>query len=459
MSDTLEPNYQVIHVLLIKSAGEDRYNLRDLLNQFSHEQFRIDQVDTVDSGLEKLKASLPDVILVDLDRLGDPTEKTINRLVSAAPEIPVIALMELSNESRGIKAMECGAFDYLIREQITEPLVKHCLRHLLRSKRLLNEYENHRAHMQIVMETHTNALRKANLRLQQEIEERKQAEESEHRIRLLSESLREITSCLISSTDLNEIYRRILVGLKNVFPHDAANIMLVDMDKVHVVDCLGYDQVGTSHEQMLGISYDMASLPGLLKMMGEGTPQIFNDVRENPDWLANPKSDWIRSYAGAPIRIGDEVIGFLNLDSATPHIFTLEHGLLLQAFADQAAIAIRNARLYQELEHYSIALQQAVNETTREAREARDRIEVVFNSVGEGLIVVGFNQIIQRVNPAFEKLTGYSANRIAGMEYPILIPDVETARQHLSQISAAMRSQGTWSGEFPIRRLVLQPHL
>jgi DNA-binding response OmpR family regulator len=309
MSDTLEANYKIIRVLLIESAEDD---LRDLLNQFPREQLQIDHVDTIDDGLEKLKTGPPDAVLVDLSTLDGQIEDTINCLISAAPEIPVIALVGLSNESQGIEAVEYGAFDYLIKDQITRPLVAHCIRHVLRSKRLKNEYENHRAHIQVVMKTHTNALKKANLRLQQEIEERKLAEESEHRIRLLSESLRDITSCLLSSTDLDDIYRRILVGLKSVFPHDAANIMLINADRVSIVGCLGYDQVGSSDEQMLDISYDLASLTGLLKMMEEKKPQIFNNVREDPAWLENPKSDWIRSYAGAPIRVGDEVIGFLH---------------------------------------------------------------------------------------------------------------------------------------------------
>ncbi len=454
MSDTLEPkDYEVIHVLLIEPTGEeDQFSLGDLLNRFPGEQLQVDRVDTVDGGLEKLKAGLPDVILVDLDTLDGRVEETIGRLVSASPTAPTIALVELSGENQGVEAVKYGAFDYLVKEQVTGPLVSHSVRHIVRCKRLLNEYDNHRAHMQAVMEAHTNALKRANLRLQQEIEERKLAEESEHRQRLLSESLRDITSCLLSSTDLKDIYRRILAGLKSVFPHDAANIMLVDADEVHVVGCLGYDQVGSSDEQMLKISYDLSALTGLLKMAGEGTPQIFNDVREDPDWLEDPKSSWIRSYAGAPIRVGDEVIGFLNLDSVRPDTFTLEHGLLLQTFADQAAIAIRNARLYQELEHYSIALQQAVDEATREAWEARDRIEVVFNSVGEGLVVLDLNKLIQRVNPALEALTGYPAADVVGLAYRLLLPKTELVEKQLSQVSEKIGSQGTWSGEFPFRR-------
>jgi len=54
---------------------------------------------------------------------------------------------------------------------------------------------------------------------------------------------------------------------------------------------------------------------------------------------------------GAPVRDKGVVIGFLNLDSTTPNFFTQQHANLLQAFADQAGVAIQNARLLSELQN------------------------------------------------------------------------------------------------------------
>ena len=48
-----------------------------------------------------------------------------------------------------------------------------------------------------------------------------------------------------------------------------------------------------------------------------------------------------------PFKIDGQVVGFLNLDSATPHFFTAEHVARLRAFAEQVANAVRNARLYE----------------------------------------------------------------------------------------------------------------
>jgi two-component system nitrate/nitrite sensor histidine kinase NarX len=71
----------------------------------------------------------------------------------------------------------------------------------------------------------------------------------------------------------------------------------------------------------------------------------------------------------APIRSNGKILGFLSLDSATPGYFTQVHAERLQTFADQAAIAIQNARLL------SVAKKAAViAERNRLANELHDTI-------------------------------------------------------------------------------------
>ncbi|MCA1553616.1 MAG: sensor histidine kinase, partial [Chloroflexi bacterium] len=68
-------------------------------------------------------------------------------------------------------------------------------------------------------------------------------------------------------------------------------------------------------------------------------------------------NDQVRSYVGAPIRVRDEVIGFLNVESATSNFFTAIHAERLRAFADQAAVAIGNAQLFEQVRISSEQLQ------------------------------------------------------------------------------------------------------
>jgi putative nucleotidyltransferase with HDIG domain len=56
----------------------------------------------------------------------------------------------------------------------------------------------------------------------------------------------------------------------------------------------------------------------------------------------------VRSWAGAPIVVDGQVIAFFSLDKIEPNFYRPEHGARLAAFAGQAALALQNARLFEE---------------------------------------------------------------------------------------------------------------
>jgi len=77
---------------------------------------------------------------------------------------------------------------------------------------------------------------------------------------------------------------------------------------------------------------------------------------------------------GAPISMRSKVIGFINLDSLTPGFYTPAQAERLQIFADQAAAALENARLYDTVQCYAAELEQRVAERARELTEANERL-------------------------------------------------------------------------------------
>jgi signal transduction histidine kinase len=100
-------------------------------------------------------------------------------------------------------------------------------------------------------------------------------------------------------------------------------------------------------------------------------PLIIPDVRSDivqEQFKPNPAWFW-HSYAGMPICLKDEVLGFINLGSNTPYFFTPVHADRLEAFAEQAAIAIQNARLHEHARH--LATHQ---ERQRLARDLHDAV-------------------------------------------------------------------------------------
>lgn len=180
-----------------------------------------------------------------------------------------------------------------------------------------------------------------------DITERKQIEESEREQRTLAEALRDTAQILNSTLDYGEVLDHILAAVERVVPHSAATIMLIEGESAHVVRSHGYDKLGIGDE-ILGVHLALKETTNLWQMLQTQQPVVVFDTHTYPGWKRMQSTDWLRSNVGAPISIQGEVIGFILLDSETPHFFKTHHAERLKAFANQAALAIHNARLLQQ---------------------------------------------------------------------------------------------------------------
>ena len=179
------------------------------------------------------------------------------------------------------------------------------------------------------------------------ITERKRAEAAEREQRMLAEALRDAAAALNSTLNFDAVLDCILDNVGRVVPCDATNIMLVESGVAGVVRSRGASK-RELETTLVGLRFLVADLSGLRQMTETRQPLLISDTQAYPGWADVPATRWIRSYVGVPILAKGQVIGFLNFDSATPGFFAATHAAPLQAFADQAAIAIQNARLFEE---------------------------------------------------------------------------------------------------------------
>ncbi len=201
--------------------------------------------------------------------------------------------------------------------------------------------------------------------------------EAERDQRRLAEALQESAAVLNRTLYFDEVLDRVLENVDRVVPHDATDIMLIDAAGVaRVARDRGYAERGL-HSAIYMISMVVAEVPTLRTILETGQPLVIPDILLDARWIDIPELRWVRSYAGAPIRTKEGVIGFLQVTSARPAFFAPVHAERLQAFADQAAIAIANARLYDQVQHYADELEQRVAERTRDLNDAYERLKVL----------------------------------------------------------------------------------
>lgn len=196
-------------------------------------------------------------------------------------------------------------------------------------------------------ENSTTDLTKANQALQREIVDRKRFEAAEYEQRQLAEALREIGLALSATLDFEALLDRLLDQIARVMPYDTANVMQVNGDLINIVCMRGYEK---KVDLAFLEPFPMTRMPSLQRMVDEQRPLIIEDTAVYPQWVNAEDSPHVRSWAGAPIHVQGEIVAFLALNNSKPNFYQQSDSARLTAFAGQAAIAIQNAQLYEQLQ-------------------------------------------------------------------------------------------------------------
>jgi diguanylate cyclase (GGDEF)-like protein/PAS domain S-box-containing protein len=169
----------------------------------------------------------------------------------------------------------------------------------------------------------------------------------------LANALRDSAAALTSTLNFDEVLDRILVNVGEVVPNEAANVMMIWSGVAYIVRSIGYAERGIE-EAMMSLQIPITQESHFLSMYTTGMPLAVGDMKEYAALESHSDVNWARSMASAPLRSKGQVFGFLNLESSQPGFYSQQHADRLQAFADQAAVAIENARLYAEVQQYAI---------------------------------------------------------------------------------------------------------
>src|SRR5204862_7334655 len=135
-------------------------------------------------------------------------------------------------------------------------------------------------------------------------------------------------------------------NLSRVVAHDVADIMSLEDGVAHIIRSHRYAQHGIvqAEDEMLASRLKLNDAYYPRWVFEHQQPVIIHDTATDEHWLKGqePNLDLIRSMIIVPIKIDGKITGFLNVNSLTPNFYKPEDSQRLQAFADQAAVALRN---------------------------------------------------------------------------------------------------------------------
>ena len=265
----------------------------------------------------------------------------------------------------------------------------------------------------------------------------KKARNRAHRLAVVNR-IAQAAGSVLRMDDLAEIVYREVIA---TFQADAFFFALYDEEADELDFRILVDE-GTRHPQ----ERHAASTGWTSFIIDEKKPLIIRDAEQEslPVGKSFGTMKAPLGWLGAPMMVGERVIGIINVQTYHSHAWEEEEEDLLLTIADQVAVAVENARLYeaiqQELTERERAekklrilnkeLDQRVQERTRDLAEALSKNEAVLESIADGVIVFDNNGQATLVNSSIIDLLGQPADKIVGLDIQELIGDVVNGDVH-----------------------------
>jgi diguanylate cyclase (GGDEF)-like protein len=126
-----------IRVLLVEDNPTDAQALRDALEAAGASAFELIARTTLAEGLAVAESAPPDVLVLDLHLPDSHGLDTLQRVLEAAPDLPVVVYTQIDDEDLGVTAVQHGAQDYLIKTRLRVDLVVRALRYAIERHRMV----------------------------------------------------------------------------------------------------------------------------------------------------------------------------------------------------------------------------------------------------------------------------------------------------------------------------------
>ncbi len=233
--------------------------------------------------------------------------------------------------------------------------------------------------------------------------------ESQEKERRQLRALQEVGAVINSSLEQTEVLNAVMDTIIQLTGAERGFMMLVDEDT-------GEFQVevarNINRETLEGSSFEI-SLSIVNSVAKSGDPVVTTNAQADPRFAGQESiiSYNLRSILCVPLKIKDNIIGVIYADNRiVSGIFVDADRDLLAAFANQAAVAIENARLFRQ-----------IREQLADITEMKNLQDDVFESIASGVITIDLADRISLYNRAAEQILGVPAQKVLDHDYRTLL--------------------------------------
>lgn len=270
----------------------------------------------LDDALESLKEKPFDLVLLDLSLPDAQGLDTLARIREAAPDLPIVIITGLNDESMAVEAVRGGAQDYLIKGQTDSHAVIRAILYSIERKRIEVQLEKQRA---------------------------RQA------------ALHEVNLAITSTLDLRAVLEIFLEKVAGLLPGVAISVRLLNDEtgELEPLACSGLDEV--AWKQTREAIRSQAVLHGGEVIVIADMPN--HRLTSGDDF---PARNGLNAYVGVPLKADGESLGVIGFYARERPGFTNDDVDLITTLAGQAAVAILNSRVHERLKNAHAALEETL---------------------------------------------------------------------------------------------------
>ena len=243
--------------------------------------------------------------------------------------------------------------------------------------------------------------------LEQRVQERTAELGREHQ---RAETLLRIITELSASLDLEQVLNRTLKVLNEIVDAEHISVLIFreGQTKLHHLASVGYIPVPHNAERVTDFSSDQG-LAGWV--ISHRTPALIDNVLDDERWVQRPGApSEHRSAIGVPLMIGEEALGAVLFFHRQPGHFSAAQLDLVQAAANQVAVAINNAELYRLIRDQAEDLGKMLRDQQVEA----SRSHAILEAVADGVLVTDAGRSVTLFNASAERILELKRSQVIG---------------------------------------------
>jgi adenylate cyclase len=246
--------------------------------------------------------------------------------------------------------------------------------------------------------------------------------EAQEKERQQLRALQEVGAVINSSLDQAEVLNIVIDTIIGLTGSERTFLMLVDEETAALeVEVARNINRETIHQSSFEISRSIVQT-----VFETGTPVVTTNAQADPRFARQESvvSYNLRSILCVPLKIRDMIIGVIYADNrVVSGIFVDADRDLLAAFANQAAVAIENARLFRQ-----------IREQLAHITEMTNLMNDVFDSIASGVITLNQSDLISLYNRAAERILGVPGHQVLDQHYRNVFEPIGETLEKLVQL-------------------------